>query len=289
MDRKGSRARGATTPKTIESVRFPLPPGELLAKGLAELALPAREGEFSPVAVSSPERLVPLLNRYLDELALFNAAFDLVATDTGSEAGRADLVVRHVLDSLAPWKEVARELSRRADPASDSGGAETAQVAASGTGSAPSLELADAGSGAGFPGIPLALLFPSIRVTLIERMSKRCAFLENCVALLGLSNVSVLNAEVERAPRGAFDVVVFRAFRPLERPMLGTLLSLARDGTAEREGGCLAAWKARRERIEEEMKGVSDCVGRWEARPVSVPFLGHEERNLVVIEKKAIP
>ncbi len=274
MDRKGSRSRGATTPKTVEAVRFPLPPGELLSKGLLELGLPAREGEFSPVAVSSPHRLVPLIDRYLDELELFNAAFDLVAADTGSEAGRADLVVRHVLDSLAPWKDVARELARRA---------------ALGMESVPSLELADAGSGAGFPGIPLALLFPSVRVTLIERMSKRCAFLENCVALLGLSNVSVLNAEVERAPRGAFDVVVFRAFRPLERPMLGTLLSLARDGTAEREAGCLAAWKARRERIEEEMIAVSDCVGRWEARPVTVPFLGHEERNLVVIEKKPIP
>ena len=276
MDRKGSRSRGATTPKTVEAVRFPLPPAELLARGLAELGLPAREGEFSPVELSPPERLVPLLNRYLDELELFNAAFDLVAADTGSEAGRADLVVRHVLDSLAPWKEIARELARRAVPPK-------------GECSVPSVELADAGSGAGFPGIPLAILFPSVRVTLIERMSKRCAFLENCVALLGLSNVSVLNAEVERAPRGAFDVVAFRAFRPLERPMLGTLLSLARDGTAEREGGCLAAWKARRERIEEEMKGVSDCVGRWEARPVSVPFLGHEERNLVVIEKKPIP
>ena len=288
MDRKGSRSRGATTPKTIEAVRFPLPPAELLAEGLAELGLPAREGELAPVAVSSPDRLVPLLDRYLDELELFNAAFDLVAADTGSEAGRADLVVRHVLDSLAPWKDVARELAGRAVPAS-----RASEPGAAGTDAElpgiPALELADAGSGAGFPGIPLALLFPSIRVTLIERMSKRCAFLENCVALLGLTNVSVLNAEVERAPRGAFDVVVFRAFRPLERAMLGTLLSLARDGSAEREAGCLAAWKARRERIEEEMIAVSDCVGRWEARPVTVPFLGHEERNLVVIEKKPIP
>ena len=158
-------------------------------------------------------------------------------------------------------------------------------------GSAGSLlpvELADVGSGAGFPGIPLAILFPNVHVTLIERMSKRCSFLENCVAILSLSNVTVLNSELESAEGGKYDVVAFRAFRPLDRAMVRSLLSLVRpraEESSKKTGGCLAAWKARAEKIREEMAGIADSVGYWEARPLAVPFLAHEERNLVIIEK----
>jgi len=115
-------------------------------------------------------------------------------------------------------------------------------------------------------------------------MSKRCAFLENVVAISGLRNVTVLNCEVEDAPEGAFDVVAFRAFRPLDEPMTKTLLRMAR-----RDGGTLAAWKARREKIELEMSGISGLVGEWECVPLSVPFLGHEERNLVLISSGKLP
>jgi len=265
---RSRKASGAVTPKTADAVRYPFPYRELLAKGLAALGLPGESGRFEPLIIRPVEETLSLLERYIGELELFNAAFDLVAAETGSDQGRADLVVRHILDSLAPWEHIARELKRRADARASSDPA------------APlSLDLADVGSGAGFPGIPLAILFPNARVTLIERMSKRCAFLENCAAILSLTNVTVLNAELESAPAGSFDVVAFRAFRPLDRAMARSLLALCRAG------GCLAAWKARKEKIDEEMNAIADAVGRWEARALTVPFLEHEERNLVIVER----
>jgi 16S rRNA (guanine527-N7)-methyltransferase len=286
-------ARGASSADARET--FPYPPHELLEKGLREIGLPAADGAFAPLRVRSLDETIRLIERYIRELELFNAVFDLVGAESGSERGRADLVVRHILDSLSPWKEIARELvSRGAARAACVEGMSDAAASTGSTGSTGSavsllpIELADVGSGAGFPGIPLAILFPNVRVTLIERMSKRCSFLENCVAILSLSNVTVLNSELESAEGGKYDVVAFRAFRPLDRAMVRSLLSLVRlraEEDSENTGGCLAAWKARAEKIREEMAGITDSVGYWEARSLAVPFLGHEERNLVIVEK----
>ncbi len=241
---------------------FPLPAPELLSEGLRRLGFPETDGSHAAsgglsVRVRGIASLVPLVEKYLKELELFNAAFDLVGADN-----RSDLVVRHVLDSLAPWKETASLLA-----------------AASGTPDQPRApRAADAGSGAGFPGIPLAIAFPEVSFTLIERMSKRCAFLENCAAMLRLANVTVMNREVEKAPPEAFDVVAFRAFRPLDAAMTKTLLKLL-----AKPQGRLAAWKAREAKIREEMGGIETLVGGYEVLPLSVPFLDAEERNLVVI------
>jgi 16S rRNA (guanine(527)-N(7))-methyltransferase RsmG len=283
--------------------------------------------------------------------------FDLVGAEPGTDKGRSDLVVRHILDSLAPWKEIAVESARIlggvgsaedsspgvasydvscADRASASHGAasagksdvsladvprvsqdrvnsgnaavslaegatatlaESASVTVNAGSSAAVFaegapatdafarcvpEIADVGSGAGFPGIPLAIIFPDFRFTLVERMSKRCAFLENCVAMLGLKNVTVLNSEMEKAPTGCFDVVVFRAFRPLDREMIRGLFSLTRSADDARAPGILAAWKARADKIAVEMEAIADELDGWRVLPVPVPFLAHEERNLVV-------
>jgi len=245
MGKKAGTGSVKSDKTAAPALTFPFPPDQLLVNGLSALGFAA--GEVTPVRGISA--LVPLIERYLKEIELFNAVFDLVGAGT-----RSDLVVRHILDSLAPWKEIASLVAGNA-----------------------SCEIADAGSGAGFPGIPLAIAFPSIHFTLIERMSKRCTFLENCTAVMGLKNVTVLNSEVEKAPANAFDVVVFRAFRPLDREMVRKLLALTGPG------GKLAAYKAKKDKIEEEMGAIADEVDGWELLPLTVPFLDHEERHLVVI------
>jgi 16S rRNA (guanine527-N7)-methyltransferase len=251
--------------KDSSSFVFPFPAGELLQKGLSELGFRGVDGEFGTVGtLRGLESLSGLINRYIKELELFNKAFDLVGAEPGSEQGRSDLVVRHILDSLSAWKEIA-SLSE--------------SVARSGK----AVEIADAGTGAGFPGIPLSIAFPDLHFTLIERMSKRCAFLENCVALLGLKNVSIVNSEVEKAPAASFDIVVFRAFRPLDRDMTKTLLRLLRRDAEGKVSGRLAAWKALRVRIDEEMGTIANEVEGWDIVELKVPFLAHEERHLVVI------
>jgi 16S rRNA (guanine527-N7)-methyltransferase len=78
--------------------------------------------------------------------------------------------------------------------------------------------LVDVGSGAGLPGIVLAILRPVARVTLLEPLARRVAFLEECVADLGLANTQVLRGRAEEvAGQLAADVVTARAVAPLDR------------------------------------------------------------------------
>jgi 16S rRNA (guanine527-N7)-methyltransferase len=268
-------------------VDWPYPAAELLERGLVELGLPRADGVCSPegVYVRGIDSLVPLFNAYIRELELFNAVFDLVGATPGTEQGRSDLVVRHILDSLSPWREIAALIHAAECHGPALGAAHDTQSSCDAHGSHEALvsnganlaRLADAGSGAGFPGVPLAAVFPQNPVTLIERMTKRCAFLLNVKAILGLSNVTVLEGSVEDAPGSTFDIVAFRAFRPLDAAMTAALLRLLRHD------GALAAWKARREKIDEELSGIAAMVGSSRVIPVTVPFLAHEERNLVMI------
>ena len=76
--------------------------------------------------------------------------------------------------------------------------------------------LVDIGSGAGLPGIVLAMMRPELAVTLLEPMERRCRFLSGCVAELGLANASVLRGRAEDATLRA-DVATARAVAPLDR------------------------------------------------------------------------
>ena len=194
-------------------------------------------------------RISSLLGRYIEEIELFNPAYKLVKVKD-----RRELIVKHIFDSLAPL-ETLRGLSN-----------ETGKIA-------------DIGSGAGLPGIPLAICMDGVEFTLVERMGRRAGFLRDTIAVLGLSNVRVEEAEMEKlwhSSKERFNLIVFRAFKPLEARLLKRLLRLLGPG------GILAAYKGRRQRIEEEMSVIQWKQAPWEIIPVEVPFL-HEERHLVVI------
>ncbi len=81
-------------------------------------------------------------------------------------------------------------------------------------------EVCDVGSGAGFPGIPLKIKYPHIKLTIIEPTLKRCNFLTQLVLKLGLKDVIIINDRAENMKdlRSKFDLVVARAVSPL--PML---------------------------------------------------------------------
>lgn len=103
--------------------------------------------------------------------------------------------------------------------------------------------VADLGSGAGLPGLVVAIARPDLRVTLIEPLLRRATFLSEAVAALGLGNVVVLRARAEEpAAGGGYDVVLARAVAPLDRlarwalPLLrpgGTLLALKGSTAAD--------------------------------------------------------
>jgi 16S rRNA (guanine527-N7)-methyltransferase len=198
---------------------------------------------------SDAARTLPLFESYIAEIERHNEALSLV----GSRS-RRDLVIRHILDSLSPL-DILRGLM---------------------SGMTGGMEIADVGSGAGLPGIPLAIALPDRHFTLMERKTRRAVFLQNTLAALGLSNAAVEEREMEKAPRFRFDLIVFRAFRPLEPRILKGLFRLLR------RGGILAAYKGRREKIAAEMDAAQAMAGSWEALPCPVPFL-EEERHLVVI------
>jgi 16S rRNA (guanine527-N7)-methyltransferase len=106
-------------------------------------------------------------------------------------------------------------------------------------------------------------------------MGRRAGFLRNTLAVLGLSQVTVEEGEMEKAAPGRFSLITFRAFHPLEPAILKGLFRLLLPG------GVLAAYKGRREKLDEEMAVLP---GGWETHPLDVPFLG-EERHLVVIPR----
>lgn len=208
--------------------------------------------------LSLPESHYPLLEEklrlYMKELLLFNAAYDLVGADK-----EEDIIIHHLLDSLAGVHHIEKLLADLQDT--------------------PVAEIADIGSGGGLPGIPLALALPQVHFTLVERMSKRCAFLENSVAILNLKNVTVTNSQVEQIPKNSFHIATFRAFRPLDKKMIRTLLKVIKPA------GFLAAYKGKTEAIKAEMETIADTVPYYTAHPLTVPFLEERQRHLVLIQK----
>jgi 16S rRNA (guanine527-N7)-methyltransferase len=198
-----------------------------------------------------------LLSRYIDEIERFNPAYGLV-----NVKNREELVIRHILDSLAPLAVIRGLLE---DPPAGTLGADMAGAG----------QIADVGSGAGLPGIPLAIALPEFHVTLIERMGRRAGFLRNAAAVLALENLTVEEVEMEKAAPARFDLICFRAFRPLGPPLLKALGGLLRPR------GVIAAYKGRRETVRAEMEAAG-WAGPWDCLPCGVPFLD-EERHLVVL------
>jgi 16S rRNA (guanine527-N7)-methyltransferase len=197
--------------------------------------------------------IAALLEKYIAEIELFNSAYGLVKV-----SGRRELVIKHILDSLAPLGVIIRCLEGRS-PA----------------------YIADAGSGAGLPGIPLSIALPNHSFTLIERMGRRAGFLKNTIAVLELSNVTVNECEMEKAQEGIYDLVTFRAFHPLENRLVKNLFRLCN------KRGMLAAYKGRKEKIKSEMSSVflSEAPSPFlEIYPCAVPFL-EEERNLLLMRQ----
>ncbi len=218
--------------------------GSKLSQGLKQLGFSQEKIDF----------LLPKMDSYIRELILFNSAYNLTNTSDYEE-----LAVFHILDSLAAVQNIVA-LAQKLDKGD-------------------CLHIADIGSGGGLPGIPLAAALPEYNFFLVERMDKRCAFLENEAAILGLKNVKIIKSEAERINEASFDIAVFRAFRPLDKKMIKTLLNLIK------RGGFLAAYKAKIENIKSEMEEISDIVKDYQIFPLSVPFLPGHERNLIVIQK----
>ena len=176
-----------------------------------------------------------------------------------SKASLAKVEARHILDSL------------------------TSALAFDG---APSGKVVDVGTGAGFPGLPLKIVFPAIDLTLVEATQKKTRFLETAVEALGLNGAEVVAERAERlgqdpAYREVFDVVVARALAPLS-VLAEFTLPLCR------RGGVVVAYKSPGVEGEvAEARRAIKLLGGAPARMVEVPAtVTGDARVLVVIEKR---
>lgn len=143
----------------------------------------------------------------------------------------------------------------------------------------------DVGAGAGFPGLPLKILLPRIRLTLIESTAKKAAFLSHVVAALSLDGVTVLAQRAEEAGRHPdhrerYDLAVARAVAQMS-VLAEYALPLVRPG------GLLVAQKGRE--VEEEVAAAAEAFATLggklrEIRPVQLPGLDGP-RHLVVVAK----
>ena len=178
----------------------------------------------------------PLL-RYLGELVLWNKAYNLTAVRDPVE-----MVTRHLLDSLA----ILPHVEGRA---------------------------VDVGSGAGLPGIPLAIANPALHVTLLDSNGKKARFLRHAQRTLPLGNVEVVEARAEAfAPPQRFDTVVSRAFSALG-DFLEATAALGGDG---------ARWLAMKGKLDrKELAVVPPGFRVGQEIQLHVPGLD-EERHLII-------
>lgn len=185
------------------------------------------------------EGVVERLLDYVDLLARWNATYNLSAV-----RDPVDMVTRHLLDSLSVLPHVA------------------------------GASLADLGTGAGLPGIPLAIATPPRAVTLVDSNGKKTRFLRAAVRELGLGNVRVVEARVEQA-EGVYDCITARAFASLADMLDWGGHLLAAHGT----------WLALKGRYpQDELAALPPGFGVERVLPLRVPGLD-AERHVVVIKR----
>lgn len=143
-------------------------------------------------------------------------------------------------------------------------------------------KVADIGSGAGMPGLPLAIARPAASFSLVESAGRKCAFIARVAGACALANVEVVHARAEDWPAGMsrFDVVTARALAPLAvvAEYAAPLLRL---------GGALVAWRGRRDAAAEQAAAVAARALGLEVGEVRRvrPYAGAEHRHLHLMWK----
>ncbi|KAK3128839.1 hypothetical protein QOZ80_6BG0467030 [Eleusine coracana subsp. coracana] len=221
-------------------------------------------------AASATNSLSPPQQRqvalYVEALLDWNQRMNLTAV-----TDEAEVMTRHVDDSLAMLSPLERAYRAR----STSGG-----------GDIDGVSLIDVGSGAGLPGLILAVARPSWRFTLLESMRKRCTFLEHAVEVMGLSNVNVVCDRAENVGqsldyREAYDIAAARAVAEL-KVLAEYCLPLVRVG------GLFVAAKGHDPHEEiENAKSAVQKLGASMLELCNVESMGpHGQRTAVIYFKK---
>ena len=185
--------------------------------------------------------------KYYDFLVSENQKYNLTAITS-----REDVFYKHFLDSVLPESEIAKNAN-----------------------------IIDIGSGAGFPAVPLKIVRPDLKFTLVDSLNKRVNFLNQLFSLLDLSDIKAVHARAEdfiKGNRESYDFAVARAVAPLNT-LLEYMVPYLKIG-----GRCLI-YKS--QKMEEEIKEAKKAMEILSARIVKVLEyeLGDATRKILIVEK----
>lgn len=188
---------------------------------------------------------------YLDWIAKWNRVYNLTAVREPS-----DMLTHHLLDSLAVVRPLRAHFGGRL---------------------ADRLRLLDVGSGAGLPGVVLAIACPELEVSCVDTVAKKALFIQQVAAALRLPNLHGVHARVESLTE-RFDVVTSRAFASLADFTQWSAGVLAEQGV----------WLAMKgKQPKEEMEALPVGVEVFHVEPLDVPGLD-AERCLVWMRRSAV-
>ena len=214
-------------------------PRDLITEGLHRLGI-------DPDAASL-DRLVI----HLEQVLLWNRRMDLVKV-----ADTRELVVRHLLDSVAAVPTLRTLIENIGTPAP---------------------RLCDVGSGAGFPGLPLALCLCLPTVILLERSARRATFLKAVCALVRREGLTVWDRDLDRVARDGerFELVVTRALSPFGDDAVTSLARITSPG------GALLIYQGREETAAQTRERLASRFTSVEMVEIEVPFLAAERRLVI--------
>ena len=185
------------------------------------------------------DQVIDQLMTYLDLVEKWNRVYNLTAIRE-----REEMIKLHFLDSLSILKHVHVK------------------------------NILDVGSGAGFPGIVLAITKPELKVTVMDSVNKKTTFMQQVKSELSLMNLDVVNSRVEDyQPTTLFEAVTSRAFSNLKNMMSLTQHTLKKEGV----------WLAMKSKdVKQEVEAFEK--NQYTLIPLEVPFI-NAERYLVISKK----
>jgi len=215
------------------------------------------------VDIHLKNEVLALLEKFAAELLAWNEKTNLTAITNPAEVAE-----KHMLDSLIPGRFIQSALP------------------------AGALTLLDIGSGGGFPGIPLKIFMPEMRVTMVDSVRKKINFLKYAILTLKFDGIDAIHARVEDLARqaefaGHFDVVISRAFTALDRFVMLAVPFI-------KPGGIIIAMKGK------EVQKELDDLGKKAVGPGIYKIGGHHlslhlekytlpdsegQRSLVILRK----